>query len=126
MIALDASLDMLNVAREKCGADVLLLQQDMTDFELYGTVDAIVCLLDSVNYITEPGKLQKMFDLAENYLEYGGLLVFDINSPYKLRNIIGENTFVRETDTVFSVWENEQDAPFVHFYLNFFLLLLLF
>ncbi len=120
MIALDASADMLNVAREKCGEEVLLLNQDMTEFELYGTVDAICCMLDSVNYIQSPKELLQMFRLCENYLEYGGLLVFDINSVYKLKNIIGTETFIRETEDVFSVWENEQDDPFAHFILNFF------
>jgi len=120
MIGIDLSEEMLGVAREKCNENVLLLNQDMTEFELYGTVDAIMCLLDSVNYITEPEKLQKMFRLAENYLEYGGLFIFDINSPYKLKSVIGENTFVRETEHIYSVWENEQEPPFVHFILNFF------
>ena len=120
MIGVDISEEMLNVAREKCDERVLLLNQDMTEFELFGTVDVIMCLLDSVNYITEPEKLQRMLKLAENYLEYGGVFVFDINSVYKLKNVIGENTFVRETESIYSVWENEQDDPFVHFILNFF------
>ncbi|MBQ7039136.1 MAG: class I SAM-dependent methyltransferase [Clostridia bacterium] len=120
MIGVDLSEEMLNVAREKCDEGVLLLNQDMTEFELYGTVDVIMCLLDSVNYITEPEKLQKMFRLAENYLEYGGLFVFDINSSYKLKNVIAENTFIRETENIYSVWENEQEPPFVNFILNFF------
>lgn len=120
MIGADLSEDMLNVAREKCPPSVLLLNQDMTDFELYGTVDVILCLLDSVNYITDTKKLQKMFKLAHNYLEYGGLFVFDINSAYKLKNIIAENTFIRETEDVYSVWENEQNDEFVKFCLNFF------
>lgn len=120
MIGADLSEDMLNVAREKCPPSVLLLNQDMTEFELYGTVDVILCLLDSVNYITDTKKLQKMFKLAHNYLEYGGLFVFDINSVYKLKNIIGENTFIRETEDIYSVWENEQHDDFVKFCLNFF------
>lgn len=120
MIGVDLSEEMLNVAREKCNENVLLLNQDMTEFELYGTVDAILCLLDSVNYVTEPDKLQKMFDLAENYLEYGGILIFDINSEFKLKNVIGENVFIRETEHIYSVWENEQNPPCVNFCLNFF------
>ncbi|MBR4030407.1 MAG: class I SAM-dependent methyltransferase [Clostridia bacterium] len=120
MIGADLSEDMLNVAREKCSPSVLLLNQDMTDFELYGTVDVILCLLDSVNYVTDKKKLQKMFNLAHNYLEYGGLFVFDINSAYKLKNIIAENTFIRETEDIYSVWENEQNGEFVKFCLNFF------
>ena len=120
MIGADLSEDMLNVAREKCPESVLLLNQDMTEFELYGTVDVILCLLDSVNYVTDKDKLQKMFSLAHNYLEYGGLFIFDINSAYKLKNIIGENTFIRETEDIYSVWENEQNGEFVKFCLNFF------
>lgn len=120
MIGVDISEEMLNVARKKCNDNVLLLNQDMTEFELYGTVDVIMCLLDSVNYITTSEKLQKMFILAENYLEYGGLFIFDINSSYKLKNVIAENTFIRETESVYSVWENEQNPPFVNFILNFF------
>lgn len=120
VIGIDMAQDMLNVAREKCDENVLLLNQDMTEFELFGTVDAIVCLLDSVNYIESKGKLLKMFKLVENYLEFGGAFVFDINSAYKLRNVLSNNTFVRETERVLSVWENEQDDNCVHFYLNFF------
>lgn len=120
MIGADLSEDMLNIAREKCDQSVLLLNQDMTDFELYGTVDVILCLLDSVNYVTDKKKLQKMFSLAHNYLEYGGLFIFDINSSYKLKNIIAENTFIRETEDIYSVWENEQDGESVKFCLNFF------
>lgn len=120
VIGIDMAQDMLNVAREKCDGNVLLLNQDMTEFELFGTVDAIVCLLDSVNYVESKEKLLKMFKLVENYLEFGGVFVFDINSAYKLRNILAENTFVRETEHVLSVWENEQDENCVHFYLNFF------
>ncbi len=119
VIAVDNSFEMLDVAREKCPS-VLFLQQDMTDFELYGTVDAIICTLDGVNYVTDKRKLLKMFRLVKNYLNYGGLFVFDINSEYKLKNIIGENTFVRSEDDIFYVWENELRENKVDFYLTFF------
>ncbi len=119
IIGVDNSVDMLSQAREKCPQNLLLLQ-DMTEFELYGTVDAIVCLLDSVNYITDENKLIKMFSLIHNYLEYDGLFVFDINSEYKLRNIIAENTFVFDTDDIFYTWENEQQEDSVNFNLTFF------
>ncbi len=120
VIGIDMAQEMLNVAREKCDERVLLLNQDMTMFELFGTVDAVLCLLDSINYVDSKDKLLNMFKLVENYLEFGGVFVFDINSAYKLRNVLAENTFVRETEHVMSVWENEQDANCVHFYLNFF------
>ncbi len=119
VIALDNSEQMLDVAREKC-ENVLFLNQDMTEFELYGTVDAIVCVLDGVNYITDKRKLQKMFKLCHNYLNYDGMLIFDINSEYKLKNIIGNNTFVNDTDDIFYTWENELLKDKVNFYLTFF------
>lgn len=113
MIGVDLSGEMLSVAREKQMAlglnNVLLLHQDMTAFELYGTVDAIVCLLDSVNYITRPQKLAQMFDLCMNYLNPGGILIFDFNLPYKFRELLGQNTITVETDDVFCVWENAYD-----------------
>jgi len=119
VIALDSSEQMLDVAREKC-ENVLFLNQDMTEFELYGTVDAIICVLDGVNYVTDKRKLQKMFKLCHNYLNYDGLLIFDINSEYKLKNIIGNNTFVQDTEDIFYTWENELSKDKVNFYLTFF------
>ncbi|MBO5098563.1 MAG: class I SAM-dependent methyltransferase [Clostridia bacterium] len=119
VIGLDASSDMLEVAREKC-PDTLFINQDMTEFELYGTVDAIICCLDSVNYITDKRKLLKMFKLVNNYLNHGGLFIFDINSEYKLRNIIGNNCFVRNEEDIFYSWENELEKDRVNFYLTFF------
>jgi SAM-dependent methyltransferase len=119
VIGLDYSSDMLEVAREKCPEN-LFINQDMTDFELYGTVDSILCCLDSVNYITDKRKLLKMFKLVKNYLNYGGLFIFDINSEYKLKNIIGNNCFVRNEDDLFYSWENELLRDKVNFYLTFF------
>lgn len=113
MIGLDLSEEMLAEAREKqieAGMNnILLLHQDMTDFELYGTVDAIVCLLDSVNYITAPEKLERMFTLCMNYLNPDGILIFDFNMPYKFSEVLGQNTITVETDDVFCVWNNDYD-----------------
>ena len=120
VIGVDKSKDMLSVAKEKC-PDNLLLNQDMTSFELYGTVDAVVCLLDSVNYVTNDNDLLKMFKLVNNYLEYDGLFIFDINSEHKLLNIIGNNTFVYDSEEIFYTWENEVIKDKVEFYLNFFI-----
>lgn len=112
MIGVDVSCEMLDIAREKSqseGLDVLYLNQDMTDFELYGTVDAIVCSLDGVNYLTEEGELPKMLSLVRNYLNPGGIMIFDINTEYKLSRVLGNNTFVAEEKGVFYVWQNEYD-----------------
>lgn len=125
MIGIDLSVEMLNIAREKAydsGLDILFLNQNMTEFELYGTVDAILCSLDGVNYLTEDGALAKMFALVKNYLNPGGVMIFDINSEYKLKNILGNNTFVTEEKDVFYVWQNEYDPKekICYFNLDFF------
>lgn len=123
MTGVDISEDMLMVAREKSeGMDILYLNQDMTDFELYGTVDFIVSSLDCVNYVTDKRELLKVFKLVNNYLDPGGLFIFDINTHYKLENVIGDNTFVLENDDIFCTWQNEYDKKrkICDFYLTFF------
>lgn len=123
MTGVDFSEEMLMVAREKsAGQDILYLNQDMTEFELYGTVDFIVSSLDCINYITDKRELLKVFKLVNNYLDPGGLFIFDINTLYKLENILGNNTFVIEDDNVFCSWQNEFDKKkkLCSFYLTFF------
>ena len=121
MIGADASSAMLNIAREKC-PNALLLLQDMRDFELYGTVDAIVCMLDSFNYLTGDGELDAVLHLCNNYLNPNGLLLFDVNSEYKFRHVLADQTYSFETNGIFYVWENEYDADarLCDFYLTFF------
>lgn len=125
MIGLDISCEMLNIAREKAyeaGESILFLNQDMSEFELYGTVDVILCALDGVNYLTEPAELEKLFRLADNYLNPGGAMIFDMNSEYKLKNILGNNTFVNEEQDIYYVWRNNysEDTRICGFELNFF------
>ncbi len=125
MIGIDMSCEMLDIAREKsydAGLDVLYLNQDMTEFELYGTVDAIICTLDGVNYLTEDGDLEALFALVKNYLNPGGIMIFDINTEYKLSRVLGNNTFVAEEKDIFYVWQNEYDnrAKLCYFNLDFF------
>lgn len=125
MLGADLSEDMLSVARQKQGAEnILFLNQPMDDFELYGTVDAIVCVLDSINYLTEPGALEKTFHLCANYLNPGGLLIFDVNSEYKFSSVLGTTTYSYETDDIFYNWENEYDpkSRLCDLYLTFFCL----
>ncbi len=125
MIGIDFSVDMLNIARQKAieaGQNILFLNQDMTEFELYGTVDAIVCALDGVNYLTEDGQLRQLFHLVENYLNPGGVIIFDVNTVYKLKHILGENTFVNEENGIYYVWQNfyEDSTSICRFVLNVF------
>ena len=82
MIGVDSSEEMLELAvekRERSGLDILYLQQDMRSFELYGTVRAVVSVCDSMNYITEEQDLLQVFCLVNNYLDPGGIFLFDLN-----------------------------------------------
>lgn len=123
MIGIDFSENMLDVAsKKKAKNDILYLNQDITEFELYGTVDVILCLLDSVNHITDKDDLKKMFLLASNYLNPGGIIIFDINTKYKFENVLADNIFTYDSDDIFYVWENDYsaDEKLCDFYLTFF------
>lgn len=112
MIGTDISEDMLSCARDKLaekGLNVLLLNQDMASFELYGTVDAIISLVDSVNYVTDKRDLNRMFKLVNNYLNPGGLFIFDINSNYKFENVLADNVFYNVEDDICYIWQNSFD-----------------
>ena len=126
MIGVDLSPDMLAVAAEKAekdGLDILYLNQPMEDFELYGTVGATISLLDSLNYITDEKELDRTFRLVHNYLDPGGLFIFDINTAYKLKHVLPGNTFCGESDKAFYSWENVYDPDYdlCEFTLNFFI-----
>lgn len=117
MIGLDASVDMLVKAKEK-NPDILYLNMDMTEFELYGTVDAMVSALDCINYVTED--LDKVFRLVKNYLNPGGLFIFDINSPYKLCHTLADAPIICDEGDIVYVWESEVDNHLCHFDITFF------
>ncbi len=108
MIGVDNSDEMLNIAiskRERSGHDILYLNQDMREFELYGTVRAIVSICDSINYITEEKYLLQVFRLVNNYLDMGGLFVFDLNTEYKYRQI-GDAIIAENRGEGSFIWEN--------------------
>lgn len=131
MIGVDASPDMLARAFERkleseFSSDPLFLLQDMRSFELYGTVGAVTCCLDSVNYLVDDGALEECFACVHNYLDPDGLFIFDINSPYKFEHVYGENTYVFEEDdcggSSFCVWQNffDKESGLCDFYLTVF------
>lgn len=121
----DLSEEMLSIAYNKLRRypNVKVLNQDMTDFNLNNKYDAILCLCDSMNYITEDKDLAKVFKNAYNHLKDNGIFIFDINSYYKLKNIIGNNTFVEDKDDIYYVWENyfDDEQSICEFYLTFFI-----
>lgn len=112
MIGVDNSPDMLEIAmekREKSGQDILYLLQDMREFELYGTVRAIVCVCDSINYILEETDLLQVFRLVNNYLDPGGYFIFDMNTIYKYRDLMGECTIAENREEGSFIWDNYFD-----------------
>lgn len=123
MVALDISPEMLNVAREKnFGKNTLLLCQDMREFELYGTVDACVCCLDSINYLTKLSDVKKCFSLVHNYLIPDGVFIFDVNTPYRFENVYSNNDYILENDGSLLAWHNEYNkkSKICKFYLSIF------
>ena len=125
-IGIDISADMLSEAKMKAeqnGTDVLFLLQDRREFELYGTVNSILCLCDSLNYITDDEDMQQVFNLVNNYLHPGGLFVFDLNTEYKFKEIYGENTFSETDEDAVYIWENyyDEEERINEYYLNFFM-----
>lgn len=109
MIGVDNAEEMLEIAmekREKSGHDILYLLQDMREFELYGTVKAIVSICDSINYITEEEELLEVFRLANNYLDPKGIFIFDFNTVYKYREVLGNQTIAEDREDCSFIWDN--------------------
>lgn len=110
VIGVDLSPEMLTAAREKaadCGVDILFLCQDAAELDLYGTVDGAICCLDSLNHITDYNDFCAAISRVSLFLEKDRLFIFDLNTPYKHREILGNNTLVLDTEKVYCVWQNK-------------------
>lgn len=113
VIGIDNSADMLNIAIEKkaaSGHDILYLMQDMRAFELYGTVKAVVSVCDCLNYIINEEELLSVFRLVNNYLDPGGVFIFDFNSVHKYRDVIGDTVIAENRENCSFIWENYYDT----------------
>lgn len=111
VIGVDGSPAMLSQAQQKAAQterNVLFLCQPMQQLDLYGTVRGTVCALDSLNHLTDEAALEETIRRVALFTEPGGVFLFDVNTPYKHRTVLGDNTFVCETDSVYCVWQNEQ------------------
>ena len=110
MIGADLSEEMLAQAAEKArdveGIPPIFLHQAMEKLDLYGTIDACVCCLDSVNYVTQPKKLARAFQRVHTFLMPGGLFLFDINTPDKLKGLDGQ-LFMDEDEGACCIWRAE-------------------
>ncbi len=114
MIGVDNSMDMLEIAKQAQGEEadstILYLCQDMREFELYGTVRGIYSACDCLNYILEEEELLQVFRLVNNYLDPGGIFIFDMNTPYKYESLLADNTFAENREEGSFIWENYFDV----------------
>lgn len=113
VIGVDNSDEMLGMAIEKkfeSGLNIQYLCQDMRKLDMFGTVDVIICALDSINHLANLNDVRKVFEGAAFFCEMNGLFIFDVNTLYKHRKILSNNTFTYETDSVYCIWENTLNA----------------
>ncbi len=109
MIGVDNAEEMLRIAmekRERLGLDILYLLQDMRELELYGTVGAVVSVCDSLNYLLEEEDIVQTFSRVNDYLYPQGIFVFDFNTVYKYRTVIGDATIAENREDCSFIWEN--------------------
>ena len=88
---------------------ILYLCQDISDFELYGTVRAVVSTCDTFNYLTDRDALLASFKLVNNYIEPDGIFIFDMNAPEKYEQVLADNVFAENREDASFIWENSYD-----------------
>ena len=127
MTGVDYSPDMLGRARENAEAagfcdNILWLCQDITAFELYGTVDFAVCCLDTVNHLTTPSALRACLGLVHNYLIPDGIFIFDVNCRGKFRRTYADRAYVIEEGNDVLIWQNDynEKSRLCDFYITLF------
>lgn len=108
-IGVDQSSAMLMAARERfasSGKAAILLQQDITTFELYGTVDCCTSLLDTVNHLPNEQAVRACFALVANYLHPGGVFIFDLGTEKHFADTLGNGEFFDVTESYALLWQN--------------------
>ncbi|MDE5772370.1 MAG: class I SAM-dependent methyltransferase [Ruminococcus sp.] len=125
VIGVDNSQEMLGIAIEKkfdSGLDIQYLCQDMRNIDMFGTIGITICALDSINHLSCIDDVRKVFERVSLFSEYNGLFIFDVNTLYKHRKILADNTFTYETDNLYCIWENSlnKDTDEVRMNLEFF------
>lgn len=107
MIGVDISEEMLEIARDKCEADILWLHQDMRTLDLYGSASAMVCICDGMNYICSEEDLEKVFARTVLFLDKSGVFIFDMKTEYFYKEILGNRTIIDNREDASYIWENE-------------------
>lgn len=119
----DLSEDMLIIAESKFRRNrkrARFIRQNMIELNLNKKFDLITCALDCINYLTGKNDINDLFKAINNHISEAGIFIFDINSDYKLINILGQNTFTYNSDEVVYLWENDIINNIVEMNLTFF------
>lgn len=112
VIGTDSSGEMLSAALDKkyeSGLEIQYLEQSMTELDMFGTIDVTVCTLDSINHLSSVDDIQTAFDKVSLFAFPDGMFIFDVNTPYKHKNVLADNTFVYDIEGLYCVWQNEYD-----------------
>ena len=112
IIGVDPSEDMLSVANEKkyeSDSSAIFLCQSGESLDLFGTIDCAVSCLDTINHIDSLEKIRETFQRVSLFMNMGGVFVFDMNTPYKHKKILGNNVFFYDMDEVYCIWHNSYD-----------------
>ncbi|MDE6156137.1 MAG: class I SAM-dependent methyltransferase, partial [Eubacterium sp.] len=118
---IDISDEMLIVAQKKC-QNISFFKGDISDFSLPDKFDYCICLLDSLNHLENFDAVKSCFECVYNSLNENGLFIFDVNTIYKHRHILGDNTFIFDEEDFFLSWDNEYcDNNIVRILLDFFI-----
>ena len=109
IMGIDLSPDMLDIARKKAmdaGLDIMYLEQDMTELDLYCTAGTVVSVCDSINYLLEDNEVLQTFKLVNNFLYPKGIFIFDFNTLHKYRDVIGDCTIAENRENCSFIWDN--------------------
>ncbi len=116
VIGIDSSFEMLQTARETCAEEglsaekALFLNQDITEYELFGTADVFTALLDTINHIADEGDIKKLFASFKNYMSVGGIFVFDIGTRKHFEKTLANNVFFEDYEDFTLLWDNKYDS----------------
>ena len=121
VIGVDLSSEMLSIADNKAKGAIPFIRSEMQNFSLTEPVDACICCLDSINHLNSIKDVKKTFECIYSALNENGILIFDVNTVYKHRNILADNSFVFDEENYFLSWDNEQiDDYSIKIMLDFF------
>lgn len=123
--AFDQSEEMLSKAYEKLYRNkwAKIYKMNMEDFSFSHKYSLIVCLCDSMNYLSSLESIQKTFQNVYNHLEEEGIFVFDLNTELRFREQYKNHIQIEEGEEYFFTWENfyDEEKRINHYRLNFFL-----